>query len=294
MPRYARRILSNALLAAGLVAVLAASLATYASSHILDSKKFADETVSTLNDSAVREIVSARITNRVLAEAPSALVTFRPAVQSAAEGILDTAALKQALRLGVLTAHEAIIERKQDSAALTVANVGGLLRSTLQQVNPTLADQVPPNLNARILDLSNQPALVDIAQAADKIDSSAGILPVLAVGLLAGAIGLSTERRNTIIGIGVGLIGVGLLIVIAFYVARFGVLHVAAEGRERDAGSAVWGAFFDGLRNRGLWLGVFGVAAIAGAAAFGGYRQYEAGGGGRSSGNRRAWDDRGY
>ena len=261
-----RAVLSGLLLALGLPVLVAGVLSLYAESRVFDAQRFADEAVSTLDDRDVNRYVSARITRSVIANVDPDLVAFKPLVESAVAALLETDALQAAIRRGLVVVHEAVLERGVDDAVLTAANVGTLLNEALRQVDPKLARQVPANLDARLLRLSESPALVDAAQAGEDVSEAAAILPPLALLLLAGSIVASERRRRAAIRLGMGLVATGAAAYAALLAARAATLDRVDGETPRGAAAAVWDAFLGGLGDWALALAGLGlVAAIVGA-----------------------------
>ncbi len=264
-----RRLLSTGLIAVGLAALLASTLTLYVRDHVLDSSQFADSAVASVDDAAVGRIVSEQITVRVINRAAPNLVTLKPIVESAVGSLLTTGPLRRAIRVGVLNAHRAVFDRGADNAVLQIANVGGVLRAALEQVDPQLAAEIPKDLDVRLLRFADQPVLVDAAQAADSVDRWAGILPALTLAIFGLAIIVAPRRRRTIARLGISLVGFAVTVAVAVAVARLAVLDHVPAGDSRDAGSAIWHEYLGDMRTWLLVIGGTGVLLATAAAAFG-------------------------
>src|SRR3954471_19386474 len=97
-----RRNVSAAMLVVGLVALIGAVLTLYLKDRVLDGDQFADSAVATLDDPDVDRVVSTAITVRVVDRLDPDLVTFKPLIESVVGSLLDTDALRSALRRGAL------------------------------------------------------------------------------------------------------------------------------------------------------------------------------------------------
>ena len=257
---------STALLAAGLVALLGATLTLYVHHRVLDADSFADSAVSTLDDPAVERYVSTQITERVIDRIDPDLVSFKPLVESAVASLLDTEALRRALRRGVLVAHGAVFDRDLDSAAVAVGNVGALIVPALERVDPQLAGQVPRGLDAQIADFADQPVLVDAAQAASTVDRLAGLLPALAIILIGGSVLIAQSRRRAAIAAGLAIVALATVSFVALKVGRAALLD-RVDGSERDAAAAAWDAYLGDLLTWELAIAAIGVVIATAAAS---------------------------
>ncbi len=266
MSRRRRELGSIALLAGGLVALLLATVTLYLQERILDGDRFADSVVASLDDPDVNRYVSARITDRVIDRVDPNLVAVNPLVESAVGALLDTEALRAALRRGVLVAHGAVFDRDLDAAAVAVADVGALIRPPLERLDPQVAAQVPQGLDTEIANFADQPLLVDSAQAADTLNRWAGVLPALAILLLAGSVLLAPHRRRAAIRAGLAIVCVAAVSIVAYEVSR-GALLSRVDGGDRDAAAALFGELFGALVGWELAVAALGVVLATAAAA---------------------------
>src|SRR3954454_13593389 len=265
-PRW-RRYASVAMLATGLVALLGATLTLYVKDRVLDSDKFADSAVATLDDPDVDRGVSSAITDRVVDRIDPDLVTFKPLIESVVGSLLDTDALRSTLRKGARAAHAAVFDRNADGAALRLGDVGALVREGVGRIDPRLAKEIPRSLDASVLDFSNQPVFVDASQAADKVDRWAGILPGAAILLLGGSILVAPGRRRAAIRAGVAIAVLAAVLLVSMKVVRLAVLDRIDAGEQRDAAAAVWDEFMGDLSSWALILGAVGVVLATTAAS---------------------------
>ena len=256
------------MLVIGLLCLLGATLTLYAKDRILDSDEFADEAVATLNDPSVDRVVSTAITNRVIDQLDPDLVAFKPLIQSFVASLLDTDAIRAALRRGVRVAHAAVFAREVDDSVVRLSDVGTVVREGLEQLDPRIARQVPRGLDATIVRLTDQPIVVDASQAADRVDRWAGVLPGLAVALIGGSILLAERRRRAAVRAGVSIVVLAAALIVALAVGRLALLERVHPGDRRDAAAAVWNEFLGDLDSWALALAAVGVVLATATAAF--------------------------
>jgi hypothetical protein len=255
----ARNAAAVALLVAGLIALVGGVVSLYAKERVLDAERFADEAVATLDDPDMRRFVSLQLTNRVIARIDPDLVTVKPLIESAVGTLLDTDALRAAIRQGILVAHRAIFENEVDEAVVRAADVGELLRGALAAVDPALEHRIPTGFDATIVRLADSPAAVDAAQAADDLTRLASLLVPLAIVLIAGSALLAAGWRWAAVRAGIAMLAVAAALVVALAALRAAVLDRIADETRRGAASSVWEQFIGDL---GTWFAFAGAAGV--------------------------------
>jgi hypothetical protein len=264
-PRSRRLVVQALVVAASLLMVLAL-VAGYVRRAAVDSDQFANRAAAALRDESVRAVVADRITDDVVLAGAADLITARPIIQSAASAIVGSRAFTSLFRSALRDVHRALFDRDQDTLTLTVADVGTVLAAALEQVRPTLARKLESTERVELFRRSIGSVSGDLARIADKVRVIAVVLLGLSLALVAAALALSLERRRTVVELGVCLAAAGVLLVVAYGVARsIAIDHV--EGPEnRAAAGAVWDAFLGDLRTA-AWILAGAGAVIAAAAA---------------------------
>jgi hypothetical protein len=106
-----------------------------------------------------------------------------------------------------------------------------------------------------------------LADIAETVQLLALFLVVLSLGLVAGAIVVAPDRRQAVVELGVGAAVAGVVLVVAYSVARsIAVDHVEGPD-EQAAARAVWQAFLGDLRTAAWILAISGAAVAAAAAS---------------------------
>jgi hypothetical protein len=262
MSSRARAVASTVLLVAGVLALTAGLLASYANDRIVDGDAFADEAVATLDDAGMRRFVASRLTDRVIERVDPDLVAFNPLIESAVGTLLDTQALRGAIRRGILAAHRAVFDRGVDDAVITAADVGALVRGVLREVDPALAKEIPPGFDARLVRLADAPAAVEAAQLADGVGRAAALLPPLGILLITGSALVAVARRRAAVRAGTALLVTAAVLLVAITVLREALLDRVDGETARAAAASVWDAFAGGLDDWFAYLGGVGVALI--------------------------------
>lgn len=253
------------LLVAGLLALCTGVVATYANDRIVDGDAFADEAVATLDDPGMRRFVATRLTAGVIDRVNPNLVTVKPVIESAVGALLDTEALRSAIRKGVEIAHRAVFERAVDDAVIRATDLGTLLRGALRQLDPGLARDIPSGLDAGLVRLTDSDLAVDAAQAADRVGRAAAFLPPLGIILVAGSALVATSRRRAAVRAGSAILAAAAVLIVALTVSREIVLDGISGGTQRAAAADAWDAFLGDLGDWFAYLGGAGVALIVAA-----------------------------
>jgi hypothetical protein len=265
-PDARRRSLATFLVVVAAVLLTAATLAGYARRAFFDSDEFADRATATLGDPSVRSLVGERVTDDVVLRHKADLLSVRPVIASAVEGIVGGGAFRSLFRRAALDAHRAVFHRDQNTVVLTLADVGTVVGAAAQALRPDLARQVEDSGRVAVVERDLSSAGGKAARIASDVRVLAIVLAVLTIAAAVGALAITPDRRHTASRLGVAVAVVGVLVVVTYTIARAVVLGRFHDPDERAAAGAVWSAFLGDLRTWGLLLAGSG-AAIAAAAA---------------------------
>lgn len=144
--------------------------------------------------------------------------------------------------------------------------MGTVVAAALQEVRPKLAKRVNSTGKVELLNRDIGAAGGALARAADKVRFLALALLVLTVALVAGAIVVAPDRLRTVVQLGLGVAAGGVLLVVAYSVARSYAVGQVDGADNRAAAGAVFDAFLSDLRSL-AWLMAGSGAVVAAAAA---------------------------
>jgi hypothetical protein len=255
-----------ALVIVATIALLGALVFGYASTALFDSDSFADRATAALDDEAVQSEVGVLVTDNLVLKASADLVAVRPLIESVVSGIVGGGAFQGLFRKAVDDVHRAAFKRDQDSATLTLGDIGEVVRGAIQAFRPQLAQQIKAKAGVDIASIKPPAWVAKLAQVADAVGILWLILLAVGVILAAGAMWLSPDRRRTVLQLGVAIAIAGVAGAVALGVGRALVLRGIDESGVRDAIDAVWGIFLDDLRTALYLLAACG-AVIAAAAS---------------------------
>lgn len=252
------------MVAAGIAAVLAL-VTGYARSSIFDSDQFANRAVAAVQDESVRFIAAERITDDVVLKQKGDLVAARPLIQSTVSAVVGSRAFNQLFRAGVRDAHRAVFDRDRNTVTLTVGDIGTVVAAALETVRPALAKQLDSTGRVKLIDGDFGSTGARLARAAENVRALALLLLALTLVLVAAALVVSPDRRGAVVQLGIAASVFGVLLVVAYSVARSYAVDQVDGAENRAAARAVWDAFLGDLRSLALILA--GSGAVVAAAA---------------------------
>lgn len=258
-----RRRASIALAVLGAALMLLGGVFLYASEALFDSGEFAERAASALEDEDVREPLADAIVDGLIERAEPDLVNARPVLVSVTSGILDSGAFRAIFREAAKRAHETLFTRQGNELVLNLADGASLAVDALRAVAPKLAKDIPENATAKLNELVESEAAIDLVKTAESVRFLGYALPGLGLLLLAGAIALDRDRRRGFLTAAIAIAiaaGVGLA---GLFAARTIVL-AQLDPDVRDAGAGVWDAYLDDL-SRAFLIGLGGALVTAAA-----------------------------
>jgi hypothetical protein len=261
-----RQITVRALIVLALVCLVVALVAGYVRRAAVDSDQFANRATVALRDDSVRSLVAEKLTDDVVIERQRDLIAARPVIESVASTIIGTRAFTSLFREAVRDVHRTVFGREKETVTLTVSDVGTVLAAALEKLRPSIAKKVEADENAELVHRDLGSVGSRLAQIADDIRILAALMAVATLLLAAGAIALSSDRRRTVVELGIGVAGAGVLLIVAWGVLRSLAIDQVEGPDGRAAAGAVWDAFLGDLRTE-AWILAGSGAVLAAAAA---------------------------
>ena len=253
---------SAALAALAAVLLLLSVVALYANRVLFDSDQFANHVGAAVEEPAVKDEIGRRITDGIVDQQPD-LVAVRPVIEGVAGGVVGSGAFNDLLRAAVRDLHRAIFKRDQNTVTLTVADIGVVVGSALEQFAPKVAKRIRSRSTAPILDGEPPSWLLDLARVARDVEVLAIVLLVLAIVAAAGGLVLAPDWRRQVTLLG-GSVTVGAVVaLIGYQLARSAVVGQVTDPDTRAAVEATWDTFLDGLQTAMLIAAAAGVILAA-------------------------------
>jgi hypothetical protein len=270
----ASRTLAAAVLAALAALLLAVGGALlYVKEEVGREGPFARRLASSLDDRAVRGVVSERTVDALVSGSAADLVPFRPLLVTGVNALVGTDAFRRVMRFAIADVHRELVTGK-GAVSVEVERAARELLGSLRSLSPAVARHAPADARPLLTRIDRDNGVLRIVRG--MVDRASWAVPALVLALLAaaGALALSRDRRRTTLYLGAATVAAGLLV--AALVSIGG--HVATgyaerttlfEGaRDRQALGAVWNALFGDLRTAALTAALGGllVAALAAGA----------------------------
>ena len=220
-----------------------------------------------LADPRVSAYVASKATDAVLAAQPD-LTAFRPVVASVAEATVSSYPFQRAIQASIRSAVAAVLSEGSSKIALSVPDLGVLLRSALSQANPALAEKIPPRVRGAITDLGDgwtARALVDLLRLSRRLAGLVVVLFGLGAMCVAAGFTLARDRRRALLDASVHLVAAGVVLLVLRTAGGWFLQSGAAEPLSREAIAGVWAALTAGIRGWALTLAFVGLVTAASA-----------------------------
>jgi hypothetical protein len=268
-----RGVASVVLVVLGAALLLAGGVTYYLRTQILDQDAFADRAVAALDDDGVRKVVGREIVVNLIDRGSTDLVAARPLIESVVDVVIQSRPFKTIFRQAAIQTNRVFFVRERRNAAFDVADAAQLVRFALRSVSPEIANQLPKNIDAKLLALRRREFAGQTLAVADQIRLLGVVLPLLALLVFAAAIVVAADRRVAVLRSGIAVGTSAALLAAALVVLRARILAgVIGEDELTDADvrSAVGGlldAFLGDLIAVALLLALGGLVVGAAAAA---------------------------
>jgi hypothetical protein len=258
---------ARALVVLASLAIVLALVAAYARQAAVDSDQFANRATEALRDDSVNSLIAQKITDEVVLKNQEDLIAARPIIESVASEIVGGRAFTGLFRKAVRDVHRALFKRDKNTVTLTVADVGAVLAAALQQLRPSLAQDLEATDRVELMRRDIGSLSATLADIAERVQLLALFLLLLSLALVASALFASPDRRQTFVELGVGASVVGILLIVAYSVTRSLAVDHVQGAEEQAAARAVWDAFLGDLRTASWILAGSGVVVAAAAAS---------------------------
>jgi predicted RecB family endonuclease len=264
------RIVAIVLLALGLVL-------TYANRVLFDADAFADRAAASLGDPRVASFVGERLADRVIAQKRD-LTAVRPALVGAARLVVGSEPFGAVFRQAARSAHAVAFSEGAERVILSLPDFGVLLRGTLSQLRPGLAEQVDVDEDVALTDDIEKvvgSGVLRFLNSASRLREWATLCLGLGALLLAATVGVSRRRRRALLHAGVGLaVAAAALLVLPTLVGGALTARLDDPGL-RAAAEGVWDGFTGGLRGWALTLAGIGIVLAAAASSLANHVEVE-------------------
>ncbi len=260
-------VASTVLLLIGVAAVVLGGLVFETRQMLLTSDGLASTVGAALSDPRVSAYVADRVTGAVLAAKPD-LTALKPMVAAAAQGTVSSPAFRRAVQAGVRTAHAAMMSEQGRNVALSIPDVGAILRSATAHVSPEVAERIPARVQVLVgADWHSRVtgAVIGSWRLARALARGATVVLLLGVVALAAGLWLARDRRDAFLRLSVDLTAAGIFLLAVLPVGGWVVRTAGADPLTQDALAGIWTVVTAGIRAFALTLAATGVVFAASA-----------------------------
>ena len=281
-----RRWLAWALLVLGCLVLLVGNVAVFARTFLFDTDTFADALAPDQPDQEViagvadtlseRIVIATSVQDRIQELTPRDNALVAAAVADAAENIIDDTVqtvlgnetFREVWREVVVRAHGRFVAIVEDDDREPVLLD---LRQAVERVDQSLEGRgVDVIDDATVEEVGEVVALRrsqvnDFRDALDLVRRLVVALPVVAIVLIAAAVGLASDRRRMLARAGVGIVVTMALTAVALRIARRAVADRVEIDERRQAVESLWGRLFETLFQQTATLAAIGLVIALGA-----------------------------
>ncbi len=256
--------------------------------QVLDTNAFAATVGSAAADRAVQREVSDRVSTALIrqvstdanpsdADASNASVGTNAAIRAVTASVVASSKFPALWKESVRNAHERALEAANAESIAGVAtrngrvvvNLDPVVDAVVAQLPGPIAVLVPPTTTTDDIELFRASDVTSAGTIVRALDDGWWAIPLLSVGLFAGAVAVASRRRRTVLWIGCGIAIASIAAFVALLVARAGLTD-ALGGPSRGALDAIVDALLDPLRIE-IWVTLAIGVALAACALVVGY-----------------------
>jgi hypothetical protein len=265
--RGVRGVVSSTLLALGVALTVLGVVLMEARQSLLTPDGLSRRAGVAMADPRVSAYLADRATNAVLAAQPD-LTAFRPIVSAVATATVSSHPFQRAIQVSIRAAVATILTEGSSKIALSIPDLGVLLRSALTQANPALAERIPPRVRGVVSDLGQgwaPQAIADVIRLSKRLAGLVAFLLALGALCMIGGFALARDRGHALLGASVNLVAAGVLLLVLRAAGGWSLQSSGADSLSREAIAGAWAAFTAGIRGWALTLALVGLVMAASA-----------------------------
>ncbi len=248
-------------LVAAATCIAAAAVLSTAATSAFDAVSFGDRTAAALEEPGVARFAADRVTAAVLAQSPD-LTAVRPLILATAEGLASTEPFRAVVRTAARSAHRALFSDGAHQVALSIPDVGILLKSTFQAASPELAAKIPERIETLFGSVESSGTtrvMVDLWQLRESVAGAERLLGLLGLLLMAASVAMARQRLAGFTAAGAALVAAGFAVFLVRPLGAAALDVLVRDPLHAEAAVGLWRTFMSHLTEWGLFLGGLGV-----------------------------------
>lgn len=260
-----RRWVAGISVALGFALLLVGIVNGFVRVNVYETQPFAANAVEAFEDDSVKQVIAAKLTDRLVQRLPSIVRGAEPVLAALVLQATESRRFEQIFREAAVDANRVFFGKDAGQPALDLSDAGPLITSIVEQVDPGLAKALPDTLRGLIVDVSSKPAINEIVRVAEGARTTTFLWPALAIVFFAIAILVSLDRRRSVLWIGLSIATSGVVLWVGSEIAKRVALSGRASSTETDAAQATLNAYLSDAPTWGFVLAIAG-AILTGAA----------------------------
>lgn len=252
------------LIPVGILAGVAGVFAVYVRDTIVDSDEFATRAADALVHPVVRELIAKEVVDQIVAAEPDALAV-RPLLEPAVSSAVGEPVFRLIYEAAIRDLHRTIFLGQTDTLAVQLADMVLVVKTQASVLSPELSDAIPDELTDTLIDVSANSRAVEVVQVSEEVRLLAFVLPIVALLSFGGAVLLATDRRQALVWVGFGIVGVGVAVLIVEVLLEAIVVRQFEGEEARAVARAFWDAFASDAGDWGLVIAGAGGTTVAAA-----------------------------
>ncbi len=260
-----RRVASIPLVVIGTFVIAFGSLAVWANAAVFDTAKVVRTTQEVLDSTAVQQLLSREITDRIVRAAGDE--ALRPQVATVVDRQLADPQFQATFANAVSATHRVLVDGDAGTITFNLAPVAQSVEAQILTLAPQLQGHLPDPKTALQFDLVRRSELPVLWKVVDHVREVAWLVVLLGAILVVLGLVIGPARGVLLIITGVSLAAFsGLIVLLAHTGVRLATRH--ASQLASDAAKVISNAFIDDLVRQSIVLAAIGgVVAIAGLIA---------------------------
>ncbi len=253
-----RRASGGLLVGLGLLTATLTWVALSLQLTVLSADRLADSASELLEADQVRNALSGKVEDEIAVYVPAAVGT--PQLDAATDSTLDDPRFVSAFEQTLIALHEYVFQGRESTLFLDSGAVSSAAVTSLREVDPALATQVPPDarLNVSLADIGEVP---ELSWVTTLVNTAIVVGAVVALALLAGGVAAAADRTRPVARIGRWAVVLAVAQLVAALLLPL-LFLVIVGGGWLEVGVRTWKAFAAGLVVPAIVLGIVGAGLL--------------------------------
>jgi hypothetical protein len=242
-----------------------------------DSETFAARAAQSLGDPRVAGFLAERIADQAIAQKRD-LTAYRPLIAASARTVVASEPFRATFRRAAQAAHALLFSESAERVYLALPDVGVLLRSALERLDPKLVARLPASLTARLdadADLPLGRHAVELMRISHRVRRLSLLGVGIGIAVLLAGVGLAPDRRRALLHAGAALTLAALVLFFLPPLLAFLAGLAIPDPGLRGLVLGVWKAFASGQQVWALVLAGVGLVFAAAASSLASHVEVE-------------------